>query len=85
MQVDAPLEWAFQVKLLLNMSRKTSKEQATQIERLQNEGQVLPMLPSAAGSKILASMKQSNNYVLYLYAVADELLQNQFVSPPYLQ
>jgi hypothetical protein len=85
MQVNAPLEWAFQVKLLLNMSRKTSKEQAKQIERLQSKGQVLTMLPSAAGPKILASMKQSNNYVLYFYAVADELLQNQFVSPPYLE
>jgi hypothetical protein len=85
MQVNAPLLWAFQVKLLLNMSRKTSKEQVSQIERLQSKGQVLTMLPSAAGPKILASMKQSNNYVLYFYAVADELLQNQFVSPPYLQ
>ena len=84
MQVNAPLEWAFQVKLLLNMSRKASKEQARQIEKLQSKGQVLTMLPSAAGPKIVASMKQSNNYVLYLYAVADELLQNQFVSP-YLQ
>jgi hypothetical protein len=73
------------VKLLLNMSRKTSKEQAKQIERLQSEGQVLTMLPSVAGPKILASMKQSNDYVLYFYAVADELLHNQFVSPPYLQ
>jgi hypothetical protein len=85
MQVNAPLEWAFQVKLLLNMSRKTSKEQAKQIERLQSKGQVLTMLPSTAGPKILASLKQSNNFVLYFYAVADELLKNPFVSPPYLE
>lgn len=85
MQFHAPLDWAFQVKLLLNMSRKTSKEQEKQIERLQNKGQVLTMLPSAAGPKILSSMKQSNNFVLYFYAVADELLRNQFVSPPYLE
>lgn len=84
MQDDRPLEWLFRVKLLLNLSRKPSEEQRKQVAELQKEGKLLTMLPSDAGPEILSAMKRSKNTILYLYAIADAILENEYVSPPYL-
>lgn len=83
MQDEGPLEWLFRVKLLLNLSRKPSDEQLKRIAELERQGKLLTMLPSDAGIKILEAMKRSDNYVMYLYATADELLKNEFALPPF--
>lgn len=83
MQHDAPLEWLFKFNTLLNMSRKPSGAQAQELRDLQTKGKVPNALPSELGPKILQSMKQSGNRILYSYAVSDEVLDNKYVIPPH--
>jgi hypothetical protein len=83
MQNEEPLEWLFEVKLLLNLSRDPSEEQLKRVAQLQKEGKTLNMLPSGVRAAILEEMKGSNNYLLYVYANADEILRNEYVMPPF--
>jgi hypothetical protein len=83
MQDEAPLEWLIRVKLLLNLSRKPTEEQLTRIRELERQGKVLTMLPSEAAAQIAETMKTSGNYVLYVYVVADEILGNEYILPPF--
>jgi hypothetical protein len=81
LQSDWRVLWLFQVKLLLNFSRVPSKEQWKQIEALKTGGAFIPMLPSSLGPQILASMKQSSNFVMFMYASTDEALKTRFFAP----
>jgi hypothetical protein len=83
MQEEAPLEWLFRVKLLLNLSRKPSEEQLVRIRELERQGKLLTMLPSDAAKEISATMKNSGAYLLYLYVAADKLLGREYEMPPY--
>jgi hypothetical protein len=84
LQVEAPTTWLFEMKLLLNLSRKASGEQLKEIQKITAEGQMLNMLPSVLGNEIRAEMKRSGDYTMYVYVEADEILGNKFFSP-YLQ
>jgi len=73
--------WLFQVQLLPNFSRTPSEEQSRQIEALKAGGGLIPMLPSSLGPQILASMKQSSDFVMFMYASTDELFKPKFFAP----
>jgi len=81
LQSDWRVLWLFQVKLLLNFSRTPSKEQSRQIEALKASGGLIPMLPSSLGPQILASMKQSSDFVMFMYASTDEVFKTKFFAP----
>jgi len=84
LQVEDPMEWLFQMKLLLNISRKASGEQLNEIQRLTDEGRVPTLLPSKMGNEIREEMKRSGDYTMYVYVDADEVLGSKYYSP-YLQ
>ena len=83
MERDAPLEWLFVANILLNMSRRPSPEQEEELREIVKKGVAPNALPSDLGPEILQGMKQSGDRTLYLYAVADEVLQNKYVTPPH--
>jgi hypothetical protein len=81
LQTEEPLEWLFQLKLLLNLGRKADGEQARDLQELADAGQVLTMMPSSLGKEIGEEMKQSGDYTMNLFVQADELLGAKYYLP----
>ena len=81
---EAPLEWLFRVKLLLNQARTPSQESLDRIEGLKANGRILTMLPSDAAAEIRAAIRSSNNPALMQLLVADSILKRNYELPPYM-
>jgi hypothetical protein len=81
---EAPLEWLFRVKLLLNQARTPSKASADRIEELKTNGRILTMLPSDAAAEIRTAIRSSNNPALMQLLVADSVLKRKYELPPYM-
>jgi hypothetical protein len=81
LQTDAPMQWLFQVKLLLDLGRKPSIDQLREIQSIHDEGRVLTMLPSSLGKEIGEEMKHTGDFTMYLYVHADDLLGGKYYSP----
>jgi hypothetical protein len=81
LQTEAPMEWLFQVKLLLDLGRAPSAEQLREIQSIHDTGRVLTMLPNSLGKEIGEEMKRSGDFTMYLYVHADEILGGKYYSP----
>jgi len=84
-QQDHPLEWLYRLKLLLNLARRASPDQVKQIEDLNKRipRKVLIFLPSTLQKHIWMAVGNQNNPLMQEYVVAERLLENQYIMPPY--
>jgi hypothetical protein len=82
LQSSDPELWAFQVKLVLNLARKTTKAQKGQLNDMRANGMFIPLAPSPVPTEIRQYLGESNS-ALQAYVKADELFNNRF-SAPYL-
>jgi hypothetical protein len=77
--------WLGQMKFLLDLTRAPSKEQSSELERMQSENResALPGLSvsPAFGEKVRAEMRRSGNNTMYVYVEADELFHFPYWSP----
>ena len=86
-QMDSPIEWLFRFKILLNTSRKPSKEQLENIAKFQKGRKLadLPGGPSEMSSRMLEIFKQQKNEIIQAYLMADGTLKIPYALPPYVR
>ncbi|MBZ5648813.1 MAG: hypothetical protein LAN37_16510 [Acidobacteriia bacterium] len=78
---DAPMEWLFSLKRLLNQTRVATEAQKQTFERLTKAGHVLTGLPSPAAPQILDALQESEDDVLLLYLREQKVLKLKYFSP----
>jgi hypothetical protein len=82
LQYSSRIAWLDEMKVLLNMSRKPSKDQGAELAQMKRDGRTPPMSPiDALSPRIRQEMKSANNPTMRLYVVADELFDAKFYSP----
>ncbi|HWR13596.1 MAG TPA: hypothetical protein VN577_02115 [Terriglobales bacterium] len=80
---DSRVEWLYKFKLLLNLSRTASAEDAKRLRNLQDEGKRLLFLPAEDKNQILDAIRRQNDVIMLQYLNADRVLKKKYEMPPY--